>query len=113
MTSKFCLCGCGQILTGKQRKFASNACRMRYNRKTKANASRSLLFANRSQIEPRQVKIELSVIIVFGVNYGETFDKMLLNGPTRAKLRQFIAAFLADRYQDCQILAIQVEKKGD
>lgn len=111
MTSRFCLCGCGQVLIGKQRKFASNACRMRYNRKTKANASRSLLFANRSLFEPKQIKIELSVIIVFGVEKKGIWDKMLLNKPTRAKMRQFIAAFLADRYQDCQVLAVQVEKK--
>ena len=35
-----CLCGCGKTLTGKQRKFYSDACRKRYNRKPESEPVR-------------------------------------------------------------------------
>lgn len=112
MQKKFCLReGCGEVLTGKQRMFCSEACRSRYNRQqAKAYAGRTVLNANRTVLTERQVEIRLSILVVVEVKWGSDFDQSLINKPIRAKMSQFLAAWLAGQHSDCGILAVKVEK---
>jgi hypothetical protein len=109
---RFCLCGCGEVLTGRQTKFFSDACRMRYNRqRSKANAGRSVSFV--SVRVSRQIEVKLSVVVVI-----ETFgsdpllDGFYLNRPTMYVLERHITAFLAEKYPGVKILAVKVDRNG-
>lgn len=110
MTEKYCLCGCGEMLTGRQEKFFSHACRMRYKREqTKAHTKREVSLGFREV--SRQITVELSVVVVF-----ETFgtrpdlDGYYLNRPTMYALSQFITDFLANKYPDTRILTVKVDR---
>jgi hypothetical protein len=113
MTKKrFCLCECGEVLTGKQKMFHSDACRMRFNREhKKSEQNRSGMFANRSVLTEREVTIELSVLVVLSVIGAKDLDEMWLNKPIQAKMGRFLAVWLADQYPEAKILAVKVEKK--
>jgi len=113
MTKGFCLCGCGEVLAGKQRMFTSDACRMRYKRQhNKSEQNCSVLFANRSVLTFRQVEVRLSVNVVFEVQWGGDLDETLINRPIRAKIGPFLTAFLSQHHPDARILAVKVEKVG-
>lgn len=107
---KLCMCGCGQYLTGNQRKFASDACRMRYNRSNKkANANRAGSFAFRSSFD-RQVTMRVCFTVVFGVYWqAGDFDLSLINKPKRLRLADDLRYWMGENHPDAKIIGLRVD----
>lgn len=109
--TKFCLCGCGEPLRGKQTKFASDACRMRYTRQQKSEREQTDLFANRSVLPERQVKVRLRVVVIFSTQGGEDMDGRFISRRIRSKMAEYLAAWLAGQHPGDRILAVRIDKE--
>jgi hypothetical protein len=123
---KLCLCGCGRSLRGKQGKFASDACRMRYNRRCsqpeqaehKSEQNRSGMFAfdresfgNRSLYENRrEFTITFSVVFVSGHNPGE-WDMGLLDVSTKAEMARIMKDYLEYAHHGWRV-TVKLESKA-
>jgi hypothetical protein len=120
---KLCLReGCKKILTGKQRLFCSDACRMRYGRgreksEQKSEQECSVLFANRSVLtanrslftNKREFTITFTVVFVSGHNPGE-WDLGLLDVSTKSEIARIIQNYLEYAHQGWQI-TVKLESK--
>jgi hypothetical protein len=119
---KLCLCGCGKPLRGKQGKFSSDACRMRYNRRcsqreqdeheSEQNCSGIVresfafdreTFGNRSlYTNRREFTVTFSIVFVSGRNPGE-WDMGLLDVSIKAEMERIIKSYLEYEHQGWQV----------
>jgi hypothetical protein len=112
---KLCLCGCGKPLRGKQNKFASDACRMRYNRGcSQREQNRSEIvresfafdresFGNRSlYTNKREFAITFTVVFASDHKPGE-WDIGLIDTSIKAEIAQIIKNYLEYVHQDWKI----------
>jgi hypothetical protein len=117
-----CLCGCKRELTGKQRMFASDACRQRYDDRKTANDRESPeidreltafdreLTANRwERTNKREFTITFTVVFVSGHKPGE-WDLGLLDVSTKAEMAHIIKNYLEYVHQGWQI-TVKLESK--
>jgi hypothetical protein len=113
--AKLCWCGCEEALTGKQRMFASDACRQRYDDHKTANHreltafDRKLTANHREFTNRREFAITFTVVFVSGHKPGE-WDLGLLDVSTKAEMAHIIQNYLEYVHQGWQI-TVKVESK--
>ena len=117
-----CICGCKLELTGKQRMFASDACRQTYRDRKTANhrespgidresqqIDRELTANHREFINKREFKIIFTVVFASGHHPGE-WDLGLLDVSTKAEMEHIIQNYLEYVHQGWQI-TVKLEGK--
>jgi hypothetical protein len=117
-----CLCGCKRELTGRQRMFASDACRQKYDYHKTANHrdltafdrespgndreltafDRKLTANHREFTNRREFTVTFSVVFVSGRNPGE-WDMGLLDVSTKAEIERIIKSYLEYEHQGWQV----------
>lgn len=115
MPKKFCHCGCGELLTGKQRLFYSEACRKKHARKASGFVRESSAFVRESSANrpaftnKREFTITFTVVFVSGHNPGE-WDLGLLDVSTKSEIARIIQNYLEYAHQGWQI-TVKLESK--
>ena len=116
--AKLCLCGCKNELTGKQRMFASDACRQRYNDRGKTANHRELtafdrfLTGNHRELtNKREFTITFAVVFVSDRPPGE-WDLGLLDVSIKAEMERIIKSYLEYEHPDWQITVKLDSKPG-
>jgi hypothetical protein len=98
-----CLCGCGQVLIGKQRKFSSDTCRKRYSRCPQMSANSPQLSGNvRDFSNSRTFQIVLVVCLESNLPSGK-WDTGLINVVMRRKIAKLIADYIKSERPNWQI----------
>jgi len=119
MIKKFCLCGCGEVLTGKQRRYAGEACRKRYERNGMSgfvlessglSGNLSGLSANRpGLINQRDFTVIFTITFAGNSNPGE-WDLGLLDVSIKAEIARIIQNYLEYQYAGWKIRVKIVSK---
>jgi hypothetical protein len=119
MTKKFCLCGCGCELLGKQRRYASEACRKRYERNKTSGLSANLSGFVRVDRESsgnrpgftnkRAFAVTFTIVFVGNSKPGE-WDLGLMDVSVRAEMAQIIQNYLEYMHPGWKI-RVKIESK--